>query len=126
MNENESSSLKSFFVGMVLVIVVQTIFMLGGYLVEKQIGLPVTGIPSSIGLTLVLVLGVFLVRRLSEYVLLGSFTLAFISPLILFLVVFFRAVPFNGFRVHFSLVYMVLLICGVWAYFLNKIIRGRM
>jgi len=123
---NDASCLRHFFVGIILLLVIQTVFMLGGYMVEKAMGFPVTGVPSAIGLTLVLVLGILISRRLSEYVVLGSFTLAFLAPLILFLTVFFKVVPVNMPWAKGSLIYLALLTCGVWTYFLVKIVRGRL
>lgn len=126
MSEQDSVPLRHFFVGAVLLMAIQTCFMLGGYLVEKNMGYPVTGIPSSVGLTLVLIVDLLATRRMSQYVMLGSFTFAFLSPLLLFMVTYFKVVPFASPVTWYSLAYLVALTGGVWAYFMTKIIRGNM
>jgi hypothetical protein len=123
---NGDASLRHFFLGVVLLLVVQAVFMLGGYALEKALGVPVTGIPTAIGLTLVFLCGVLSVRRASQFVLLGSFTLAFLSPLILLLLLLAKALPVDRQMVNASLYYQALLTIGVWAYFGVRIMRGKL
>lgn len=124
MNTDDKAVLGHFFVGMILVVVIQVLFMFGGYLVEKRMNVPVTGIPSSIGLTVVLAADVLLSRKLSGYVLLGSFVLAFISPLILLLIVLFKAIPFTAPHMYWSIGYLAALTAAVCLYCVRRILKG--
>src|SRR3989344_3407515 len=118
--KDDKAVLNNFILGIILVVVVQTIFMLGGWFIENQMGVAITGIPSAIGLTVVLLIGISLMKK-SEYILLGSFTLAFISPLILFILVKFKAIEFMAPHVYYSLIYLVSVILLVWIYYVIKI-----
>lgn len=118
----KDTTLKHFFLGVSLFIIIETIFMLGGLFVENKMGISVTGIPSAIGVTIVLLLGLFLYKK-SEYILLGSFTFAFLTPFILYLVMKFNAMTFLKPHIYLSLGYSLLLILAVWLYYINKIIR---
>lgn len=125
--QDDKSVLTHFFAGIVFVVLVQTAFMLGGLLVERRMGVPITGIPSAAGLTLVLVLGALAARRTSIYLLMGSFALAFIAPLILLLIVLTKpaSMPFLTPHTYGSLGYMAALCVAVWLYFVARILRGR-
>jgi len=123
--KKEEGIFKNFFLGIILVIFVQAIFMLGGLLIENKINTPITGIPSAIGLTVVLILGLLLIKK-SEYILLGSFTLAFISPLILGMIVIFKAMNFTAPHIYYSIAYLVAVILIVWIYYINKILKGKL
>jgi hypothetical protein len=90
--------------------------------IENKINTPITGIPSALGLTVVLILGIVLAKK-SEYILLGSFTIAFISPLILLLIVLFNAMEFVVPHIYYAIGYSTLIILGVWGYYINKIVR---
>jgi len=120
--KSEGSILKYFFLGIVLVVVIQAVFMLGGLIIENNIKIPITGIPSAIGLTLVLIIGLLLYRK-SEFILLGSFTLAFLSPLILVLIQLFGFMSFKAPELQYSTGYMTAMILIIWIYYINKILR---
>lgn len=117
--------LKFFFIGIILAVVVQSIFMVGGLFIERSINVPITGIPSAIGLTAILIIGLLLVKK-SEYILLGSFAIIFLAPLILFLIVLFNAMEFLVPYVYYSIIYLTALILIVWIYYIHKILRGRL
>ena len=129
-NSNVSNSkkgeggLKYLFLGVVIVVVIQTLFMYVGMIVEKNMRVPITGIPSAIGLTFVLIIGLLLAKK-SNYILLGSFTLAFISPLILALIVIFKAMNFTAPHIYYSIAYLVILILIVWGYYIKKILKNE-
>jgi len=122
-SKKDDSVLKYFFLGIVIVVIVQTIFMFGGMIIEKNMQIAITGIPSAIGLTLVLIIGLILSKR-STYILLGSFALAFISPLILSLIVVFKAMDFTVPHIYYSTTYLVLVILIVWLYYIVKILKN--
>lgn len=126
MQTSNRDVVQHFFVGVVVVVTIQLAAMLGGLVVERRMALGVTGIPSAVGLFLVLLVSGLLSRRLSEYVLLGSFTFAFAAPLILILVVIFRMLPLMQPHVNFSLGYMIVLTAAVWLYFLVRILRNQL
>ncbi|MFA5856364.1 MAG: hypothetical protein WC867_03335 [Candidatus Pacearchaeota archaeon] len=120
----ENNVLKYFFIGIVIVVIIQSLFMFGGMILEKRMNMNITGIPSSIGLTIVLLIGLFLYKK-SEFILLGSFSLAFISPLLLLLIVVFKAMAYTKPHMYFSIAYLILLITIVWAYYVNRIMKGK-
>lgn len=122
--KKDEDVLKYFFLGIVIVITVLTLFMYVGMLIEKNMQIPITGIPSVIGLTVVLIIGLLLVKR-SKYILLGSFSLAFISPLILILIITFKAMSFTAPYIYYSTAYLVVLISIVWIYYVNKILKNE-
>lgn len=124
MRTDETRYRRHFMRGVILVFAVQLVFMGGGLLVERLLDVPVTGVPSMIGLSLVLVLASMMSRRASDYVLLGSFTLAFLAPVTLFLVVLFRVFPVTERLAFFSLGYMSALVLAVWFYFGFRIWAG--
>jgi hypothetical protein len=124
MTRQPADTFRHFLRGLALVVVVQTVFMAGGLLLERLTGGPVTGLPTVIGLTLVLVLATVLSQRSSEYVLLGSFTLAFLSPLLLFLILRFKIFPVEERLVYFSMGYLCALILAVWFYLGFRIWQG--
>lgn len=121
---SDNTVFKYFFLGMILLIIVQVVFMLGGLLIERQLGVPMTGIPTALGLTLVLIIGMIFARK-SEYFLLGSFSLAFISPLILGLIVLFGFMDYSKI-LFYSIAYLALMILIVWIYYINKILKDRL
>jgi hypothetical protein len=126
MNTSDKSVLGHFFIGMVLLVVAQTVFMYGGLLVERHLKGPITGIPTAVGLTLVVATSVALSRKLSPYVLLGTFTAAFLCPLILLLILIFNPSSCQKSHVYGSLGYVVAVTAAGWAYFINRILRGGM
>jgi len=113
---------KHFFLGIILTVIIQSLFMLGGLFIENKLGVLITGIPSALGLTLILILGLILYKK-SEYILLGGFTIAFISPLILFLIILFNAMKFS-YLIYYSTAYLTALIVVVWVYYIYKIWRN--
>ena len=124
-NKPKSNVLEYFFFGLILTIIIQTIFMLGGMYFERNIGIPLTGIPSAIGLTLVFLIGLIMYKK-SVFVLLGSFTVAFISPLILLLIVLFNAMEFVKPHMYYSLAYTALLVLCVYIFYMNKILKNEL
>lgn len=126
MQTSNRDAVPHFFVGVVVVVTIQLSAMLGGLALERRMAMGVTGVPSAIGLFLVLFVSGLLSRRLSEYVLLGSFTFAFMAPLILILVVIFKMLPLMQPHVSFSLGYMIILTSAVWLYFLVRILRNQL
>jgi hypothetical protein len=124
MNAGDARAMNHFLRGMGLTVAVQTVFMGGGLLLERLLDIPVTGVPSAIGLTVLLGLGAWLARRYSEMLLIGAFTVAFLSPLILFLVVAFNVFKVEEKLVYFSLGYLSALILAVWFYFGFRILGG--
>lgn len=123
--KKDENVLKYFFIGIVIFVLIQTLFMYGGMLIEKNMQVPLTGIPSAIGLTVVLIIGLLLVKR-SKYILLGGFTLAFISPLILGLIITFKAMDVTVPSIYYSVAYLIAVILIVWAYFINKILTNKL
>ena len=113
-----------FFFGLILTVIIQTIFMLGGLYVERQMNIPITGIPSAIGLTIVLLIGLVMYKK-SSFVLLGSFIVAFISPLILLLIVLFGAMEFLAPQMYYSLGYTSLMVLFVYIYYMKKILKNE-
>lgn len=126
MSAGENQHTTHFFRGVILVVVMQTAFMGGGLMIERLLDAPVTGIPSVIGLSLVLAIGAFMSVKMSQFVLLGSFTFAFLAPLMLFAVAFFNVFPVVDKLVYFSIGYLSALTLAVWFYFAFKIIRGEL
>ena len=126
MNASEKPALGHFFIGMVLLVAAQTVFMFGGLLVERHLKVPITGIPTAVGLTLVVVTAVVLSRKLSSYVLLGTFTAAFLCPLILLLILAFDPNSCQKPHVYGSLGYVAAVTAAGWAYFINRILRGSL
>ena len=120
----KSNVLGYFFFGLILTVIVQTIFMLGGLYVEKNMAIPITGIPSAVGLTVILLFGLVMYKK-SKFVLLGSFTVAFISPLILLLIVLFKAMDFLAPYMYYSLVYTSLMVLCVYIYYMKKILKNE-
>jgi hypothetical protein len=118
----KNSVLHYFVLGIILFVIIQSAFMIGGMFIEKGMDIPITGIPSAIGITVVLIIS-FILAKKNEYVLLGSFALAFLSPLILFLVILFNAMEFTTPHIYYSLGYLCLVVFGVWIYYIRKIIK---
>lgn len=125
-NTIPKDAVSHYFLGVIVVVCVQVAAMFGGLAIERRLGFAVTGIPSAAGLFVVLLVSGMLSQRLSEYVLLGSFTFAFVAPVILYLVVLLRALPILQPHVSFSLGYMIILTSVVWLYFLLRILRGEL
>jgi len=113
-----------FFLGLILTVIIQTVFMLGGMYVEKGMNIPITGIPSSIGLTIVLLIGLIMYKK-SSFVLLGSFTVAFLAPLILLLIVLFGAMEFLKPQMYYSLAYTSLMVFAVYIFYMRKILKDE-
>jgi hypothetical protein len=124
MRLDHPDAFRHFLRGLALAVLVQTVFMAGGLLVERLLDSPITGIPSMIGLTVVLVAGAALSRLWSPFVLMGSFTLAFVAPLVLFLAVQFRVFPADERLVFFSMGYLCALTLAVWFYFVWRVWTG--
>jgi hypothetical protein len=124
MREDERRIITQFGRGVVLLLVVQTAFMAGGLLVERWLQAPVTGVPSMVGMTLVLFISAMMSGEKDHYVLLGSFSLAFLAPLALHLVVRFKTFPVHEHLVHYSIGYLSALVVAVWIYFGVRILKG--
>lgn len=126
MQSDKSRTILSHFLwGVVMLVIVQSVFMGGGLLVETLMKTPLTGIPSMLGLTVVLFVGAIMIDRKSEYVLAGSFAIAFLSPLLLLLVTHFKVFPVNERMVYFSMGYLTALVLAVWLYFGVRMVRGK-
>lgn len=123
---NDKLAMRHFMWGLTLLLAVQAVFMGGGLLVESLLKAPVTGVPSMAGLTTVLFISILAAGRKSEYVVLGSFSIACIAPLILFAVVQYKLFPVQTELVHFSMGYMTALTVAVWVYFGVRMLRRRM
>lgn len=115
---------REFRLGILLTAGVQAVFMGGGLWAERLLDAPVTGVPSLLGLSVLLAVSAVLARRMSPVVLLGSFSLAVLSPVILFAVIHFRIFPVSEKLAHFSLGYMCALIAAVWFYLGFCIVDG--
>jgi hypothetical protein len=126
MNTSDKPVLGHFFIGMVLLVAAQTVFMYGGLLLERHLSVLITGIPTAVGLTLVVATAAGLSRKLSSYVLLGTFTAAFLCPLILLLILLFAPNSCQRPHVYGSLGYVTAMTAAGWTYFINKILRGGM
>lgn len=124
MRPDEREALAEFKKGLFFVLVVQTLFMAGGLLVERLLNAPVTGIPSLIGMTLVLFVCALKTGDRGPFFLLGSFSIAILAPLALFLVLHFKAFPFDERLSYYSLGYMSALVTAVWIYFGVRILKG--
>lgn len=123
--KKDENVLKYFFLGIVIFVLIQFIFMYGGLLVEKNLNISITGVPSAIGLTVILVIGLLSAKK-SKYILLGSFALAFISPLILGLIIIFKTMNVAIPNVYYSVGYLIALILIVWVYFINIILKNKL
>jgi len=122
MKKRKQNVVNYFFLGIILTVVIQSLFMFGGLIVEKKMGVSITGIPSAIGLTVVLLAGLLMYKK-SMFILLGSFAIAFLSPLILLLIVLFGAMDFLSPIVYYSLIYMVIIVIAVYSYYTKRIIK---
>lgn len=118
-------TLKQFFIGIILFVVIQAAFMVGGLFIEQAKGMLITGIPSAIGMTLLLGLGMILNQK-KPYAFLGLFSIAFLSPLILFLISFFAPDRVDSSFVSYTLLYLIVVILAVWTYFTVRILRNKL
>jgi hypothetical protein len=124
--QTDKPVLGHFFIGMVLLVAIQTVFMLGGLLLERHLNVSITGIPTTVGLVVVILASLFASRKLSIYVLLGSFTAAFLCPLILVLILVFNAASCRKPHIYFSLGCLTALTAAGWVYFIQRIVRKRL
>lgn len=115
--------LGSFFLGIFVLIIVQLIFMVGGLFLERSRGILITGLPSAIGLTLVFLAGLYYNSKGREYFFIGSFVLAFLAPLIVFMFVLFSPELVAKPLVYYTLSYMAVLVVAVDFYLAWKIWR---
>lgn len=118
--------MHDFILGIILVVIVQVLFMFGGMLVEDSMGMTITGIPTSIGLTIVFLLGIYYVLKGREFILMGSSMLGFISPLLLYLIYLFKALPYNSPLFGYSIGYMSVVVIAIWMYFVVKISKNSL
>lgn len=123
MKKKEGNVLGDFFLGIILFIFIQLIFMLGGLFAEKSIGSLITGLPSAIGLTLVFFAGIYYNSRGRKYIFLGSSILSFLSPLIVFMIFLFTPESVSKPLVYYTLSYMAIFVVFVDAYLALKIWR---
>jgi len=124
--KKEKSFIREIFLGIILFVVVQAIFMIGGLLFENSKNIGITGIPSSIGLIILLLIGIFLVKSGKSYLFLGSYILAFLTPIILFVINFFAPNLVVSKYISYSIYFSALLVIIIWIYFIIKIIRGKL
>jgi len=120
--EKTDYSLKEFFLGIIIFLVVQAIFMLGGLFFENFNGDLISGIPSAIGLTLVLFIGLYFNSKNKENIFFGNFVLAFLAPLILFAILIFAPAKMDIPLIYYTLGYMSLLVIIVYLSFFFKIL----
>lgn len=121
----ESGILRDFFIGVVLFVVIQSIFMIAGLLIEKNRGSLITGIPSSIGITIIILLSIYLNLRGKEYMFFGSFLLAFLVPVILFVFIIFGKAQLSIPIIYYSLTYITFLVSITYLYLTIKIWRKK-
>lgn len=124
MTKNKENVIRSLFLGMFLFIFIQIIFMLGGFFIEKSTNTLITGIPSAIGLTIVLLIGLYNNAKGKIYTFLGTFILAFLSPLIVFLISLFGPDLISKPTTYYSLIYMAIIVVSTYIYFVTKLWRG--
>ena len=124
MVKKESKILSNFFLGIFLFLFIQLIFMLGGLFLEKSMGSLITGLPSVIGLTLIFLIGLYYNAKGKEYMFLGNFILAFLSPLIVFMIFLFTPDSVAKPLVYYTLSYMAILVVAVDFYLARKIWRS--
>lgn len=117
--------LRDFFLGIVIFVVVQAIFMIGGLILENSQGRLINGIPSAIGLTVVLIIGLIFNAKGREYLFLGSFVLAFLAPMILFILRVFVASRIDLSLIYYSLIYSTLLVLIVYISLFIKLWRQQ-
>ena len=98
--------------------------MIGGLFIENSQGILITGIPSAIGLTLILLISLYYNSKGKEYIFLGSFTLAFLAPLILFLIVTFAPTLVDTSLVNYTLSYLTILVIVVYIVLIKKILKS--
>jgi len=124
MKKRGEDVLKQFFLGIVLFVIIQAVFMIGGLFIENSQGILITGIPSAIGLTLILLISLYYNSKGKEYIFLGSFTLAFLAPLILFLIVTFAPTLVDTSLVNYTLSYLTILVIVVYIVLIKKILKS--
>lgn len=123
--QQDKEVLHDFFFGAILFVIIQAIFMIGGLFIEKSMRVSITGIPSLIGILVVLAFGIYYSNKGRIYVLLGNFLLAFLAPLILYLITLFNFMSFAIPTLYYSMVMMVVIIIVVWVYLLNKLLKSN-
>ena len=123
MKKGAKNLAKDIILGLVLLVVIEAAFMIGGLLIEKSEGNLITGIPSAIGLSLVILIGLFFVSKGREYVFIGISLLAFIPPSILFAFRTFAPSQVLFPTISYSLSYITLLVVVVYFYLFFKILK---
>ena len=124
MKKKENNVLGDFFIGIVLFLLIQLVFMLGGLFIENSNSSLITGIPSAVGLTLVLILGLYFNSLGRDYRFMGLFVLAFLSPLIVFLIFLFAPDLVESNLTKFSMIYMTLVVIIADTFIALKIWRN--
>jgi len=124
-SSHDSHFASQIFLGVLGFLIVQAAFMLGGLYFEKTQGMSINGLPSAIGLTVILLTGIYFNSKGKEYIFYGSFVLAFLAPLITFMIKLFSPESVQIPLVNYTMAYMALIVIGVYAYIVFKLMRGE-
>lgn len=116
---------KDIVLGLILLVVIESIFMVGGLSFERSQGNPITGIPSSIGLTIAILAGLIFLFKGREYVLIGISLLAFVPPVILFVFREFAPSQVLFPTISYSLGYTTLLVALIYIFLFFKVLRSK-
>ena len=121
LNTKVAEEKKYFLFGIFLFFALELIFMPEGIYFEKILKLPMTGIPSAIGLTLGLIIGILLFKK-TEKILLGYFSFAIFSPILLIIMALFGVKILTPYF-YLSLSYLIIMILIVLGFFYSDIFR---
>jgi len=120
----KNSAIKSEFLsGVKMFFAVQAVFMLGGLLVERMLGVLINGIPSAIGLLVVLFAGIRYQKSGRFWAFIGSYAFAFLVPLILYCLVFFSPQLVQMPLAHYVARCVALLVGAVYLYIVILLLR---
>jgi len=114
---------KDIILGAVIFIVIEAIFMIGGLLFERASGNLITGVPSAIGLSIIILIGILFLSKKREYVFIGMSLLAFLPPSILFVFRIFAPSQILLPILNYSLVYVALLVIVIYLYLFFKLLK---
>ena len=124
-SSHDSHFASQIFLGVLGFLIVQAAFMLGGLYFEKTSGLLINGLPSAIGLTIILLAGLYFNSKGKEYIFYGSFVLAFLAPLITFMIKLFSPESVQIPLINYTMAYMALLVVAAYAYIVFKLLKGE-
>jgi len=123
MKKGAKNLAKDIILGLIIFIVIEIIFMAGGLLVEQSQGKLITGIPSAIGLTIALLIGLIFLFKGREYVFIGVSLLAFVPPVILFVFSAFAPARVVLPTLNYSLTYVSIVVLVSYLYLFFKILK---